>query len=223
MMYAVHEHISRGSEISEYLREDMEERFQISCRQIQRMMEKNGEEIWAGLKRAIRGVSEKVLFLQNSGEKAPIGYLAFHFLKSGIVMDEVSLCIEAMDDSFYLDRQTVSALYIPDFLQEIYREDIAFLKQKAAHRFIRIQSHELAETKQNWGNFYNAVLFRMTEALAGMIWQEVAESGVRITERFKVLYGGYMDLATVVYGKEYADGILPDGRGARKPYPIRYQ
>ena len=113
--------------------------------------------------------------------------------------------------------------YKRDFLQEIYREDIAFLKQKAAHRFIRIQSHELAETKQNWGNFYNAVLFRMTEALAGMIWQEVAESGVRITERFKILYGGYMDLATVVYGKEYADGILPDGRGARKPYPIRYQ
>lgn len=202
MMYTVHEHMSRGSEISEYLREDMEERFRISCRQIQRMMEKNGDEIWAGLKRVIRDVLGQVLLLQDSSQKAPIGYLAFHFLRSGIVMDEVSLCVEAMDDSFYLDRQTVSALYIPDFLQEIYREDIAFLKQKAVHSFIRIQSHELAETKQNLGNYYNAVLFRMTEALAGMIWQEAAESGIRITERFKILYGGYMDLATVVYGKE---------------------
>lgn len=202
MMYTIHEHMSRGNEISAYLQEDMEARFKISCRQIQSEIERHGDEIWAELRRVIKEILEQVLLLQDSGQKTPIGYLAFHFLRSGVVMDEVSLCIEAMDDGFYLDRQTVSVLYIPDFLQRIYREDIAFLRQKAARGFIRIQSHELAETRRNWGNFYNAVLFRMTEALAEPIWQEVAGSGIRITERFKILYGGYMDLATVLYGKE---------------------
>lgn len=42
----------------------------------------------------------------------------------------------------------------------------------------------------------------MVESLAELIMKEIAESGVKITDRFKILYGGYMDQAAIVHSKE---------------------
>lgn len=55
---------------------------------------------------------------------------------------------------------------------------------------------------EQYAPYYYAVAYRMIENLTGLIRQEILESNVRITDKFKILYGEYMDSATVIYPKE---------------------
>ena len=58
-------------------------------------------------------------------------------------LDRLELRIDALDDGFYLDTQEASAHYHADFLQDRFLQDLIFLYEKAAEKFIRIQHFEL--------------------------------------------------------------------------------
>lgn len=193
---------NRENEIAEYLREYMEDCYFESCKMIQKEVEMHGDKIWNELSCVIRNVMKQVLTLQENGQKNRISYFTFCFLKNGISMNKIGLYIAAFDNGFYLDEQETAICFYPLFLQSIYRNDIILLQRRAEEKFIRLQSYELTSTKERYGHFFNAIMFRMIESLKGLIMREIEESGIKIEEQFKIIYGGYMEPATVVYIRE---------------------
>lgn len=192
----------RKEEILIFLQPHMEECFQKSCELIQSEIETHGNEIWKELKTSI----DKVLLLssdaQEKQQKGAIQYLVFNYLKSSIYLDKMVFYIECLDDRFYLDGQEAATLFDITFLEDKYRNDIAYLHHKTKEKFIRLKEHELLSVNEQYAAYYYAIAYRMIENLTELIMQEIAGSNVRIADKFKILYGEYMDSATVIYPKE---------------------
>lgn len=203
-----------------FLQPYMEECFTESCRWIQAETDIRAAEIWTGLKDTICRVLQDVDVLQKQGRKGGIQYLSFSFMQYGVYMDRLEMQVEALDDNFYLDGQETAGFYRAVFLQDRYREDLAFLYRKAGERFVRMQDYEREEIKKEYAGFFSSVLLRMIQGIMGLVTETVRESGVRTTDRFMVLYGEYMERAVILYGEEERDEIFFAGNERKKPDAI---
>ena len=202
---------NRRTAITDYLQNSMEEYFYAFCQLFQSYIETHGSEIWNDLKRVIDEVLKSVLELQDKKQKGAIQYLAFSFMKSSLYQDGLEFRIEAFDDSFYLDNRETVGSYHPAFLQERYSDDLCRLNKEVSRKFVRLQSHELFWIKERYTHYYEAVVYRMIENLAGLIMRKVEESSVSVTDDFKIIYGEFMDKAVVLYTKEKKENeILSD-------------
>ena len=139
---------------------------------------------------------------QDRQQKGAFQYLVFSFLKSSIYLDRLVFYIECLDDRFYLDEEEVSILFNIAFLEDKYRNDITYLHHKVKEKFIRIKEHELLYVNDQYASYYYAIAYRMIENLSELIMQEITGSDARISNKFKILYGEYMDSATVIYSRE---------------------
>ncbi len=198
----------RSREIIEYLQSCMEEYFHHSCQVFQREIEQQGDQIWQELKLTVDEVLEHTVFMQKQGQKADIGYLVFSFLRSSMFQENPEIRVETLDDSFYLDMQETAAYYCPSFLQERYREDAACLCQQVEKKFVRAQANEIFLAKEQYIGYYESFLYRMIESMAGLIMKEVIESDVRVADDFRIIYGEFMDRASVVCIKENGNEIF---------------
>ncbi len=192
----------RRQEIVQYLQPYMEECFQKSCGMIQSEVETHGNEIWGELKSAVNKVLQLSAEAQDKQQKGALQYLVFSFLKSGIYLDKMIFHLGCLDDQFYMDGQEAAALFNITFLEDKYRNDTAYLHHKTKEKFIRLKEHELLYVNEQYAPYYYAVVYRMIENLTDLVMQEIAGSSVRITDKFKILYGEYMDKAAVIYPKE---------------------
>lgn len=188
----------RTGQISHYIRPYMEERFQESCRVIQVKMDGHAGEIWGELNSAIENSLSMADFLQKRHMKGSLQYFIFSFLRHGGYLNGPALQVEALDDGFYLDEQAAAGYYCPGFLRERYWEDLDFLYQKAAGKFVRLQNYELDAIRNEYTRFYYSILFQMMKSLAGPVMETVADSGLPITEGFKLVFGEYMDKGRVL-------------------------
>ena len=200
---------NRKTELMKYIQPYMEEYFQISCTLIQKDIERNGEEIWSELKNILYKLFIIVKERQTHHKKRDLQYLNFNFLQSGIYTSKFELCIDALDDGFYLDKQETALYYCPCFLQEKYQKDICGLLQQAESKFIRLQEYELVEIKKQYTAVYDCIVYEWIKSLAKLILQEVVRSSVGITDKFMLIYGKYMDEAIILCTKEkFEDEIL---------------
>ena len=157
------------TELYEYLYTYMEELFQDSCRAVQTILDTDSAKIWEYFQAAVCECLEKTKSLQQQNQKGVLHYLAFSPMQYAPFLDRLELRIDALDDGFYLDTQEASAHYYVDFLQDRFQEDLAFLYEKAAEKFIRIQHFEQVQIRQNYAVYYDSLLFQMIRALTGLI------------------------------------------------------
>lgn len=193
----------RREQISQFLQPYMEDCFQRSCIAIQVEIEREAEAIWDGLRKSIQECLRNAEIMQRQQGKGTLQYLVFSFLESSAYLDRLELRIDALDDGFYLDEQEAAGYYQPVFLQDRYLEDLNFLYQKTKENFIRLQNYELADIKKEYTSFYQSLLFRMIESMAGLIMEAVKDNGVVDAEHFKILFGGYMDKAVVLLASDH--------------------
>ncbi|MBD5530680.1 MAG: hypothetical protein HDQ98_00545 [Lachnospiraceae bacterium] len=191
---------SRRNEIFQYLQEGMEKCFYKSCQSIQTEIENGGDRIWSDLKAILEQILMHVADMQKKNNKGSAQYLVFSFLNSSIHFEELELRIEVLDDGFYLDEQEAAGYYCPQFLQAVYLSGVECLCWEASEKFVRLQNQELFEIKKEYAKFYNALLCQMIKSLCGMIMGTVVESGIKMTEDFKIIYGEYMGKAVVLGG-----------------------
>lgn len=204
----------RRPKMLQFLQPYMEEKFQKSCGQIQVEIEKNGHAIWDELKGTISELLLYVDDMQKQHKKGEIKYFVCSFLRSGIYLGRLEFYIQVMDEGFYLDEQETGIYYCPHFLQGPYLEDLYYLHKKAAEKFIRIQDYELLDIYEEYIKFYYSVMYKMMDSVSGLIMETIEKNDVRIAEDFKIIYGEYMDSATVLYTKERnEDEILSDRNG----------
>lgn len=190
------------TELYEYLHTYMEELFQDSCRAVQTILDTDSGKIWDNFHAAVCECLEKTRILQQQNQKGVLHYLAFSLMQYAPFLDRLELRMDALDDGFYLDTQEASAHYYADFLQDRFLQDLAFLYEKAAGKFIRIQHFEQVQIRQNYAVYYDSLLFQMIKALTGLILETVKESGVHAADTLRILCGDYMDHAVVLYGEE---------------------
>lgn len=193
---------NRTSDMLQYIKPYMEECFQGACRIIQAEIEKNGLRIWDELKGIIREVLLLTDDAQRQGKKGNAEYLLFSFLGRSFIMDRLQIRIETFDDGFYLDKFETVGYYFPTFLQKRYEENLAYLHQELSRKFIRLQKYEVIVIKKEYTGYYSSILYRMIKSLTGLIMEEVIESKISITDCFKILYGGYMDRAIILYDRQ---------------------
>lgn len=192
----------RGEDILLYLQPYMEGCFQNSCQILQKDIEKQGMEVWNQLKNAVHEVLQLSKKAQNGNQKGAIQYLVFSFLKSGVYMDKLMVYIECLDDGFYLDQQETAKMFEFFFLQKQYMEDISFLHKKVKEKFIRLKNYELMEIRLEYAYFYSSLIYEMMKNLSDLLMQEIEKSKVNITDKFRILYGEYIETAAVVCSKE---------------------
>ena len=190
------------TELYTYLYTYMEELFQDSCRAVQTILDIDSGKIWKNFQAAVRECLEKTRIFQQQKQKGILHYLAFSPMQYAPFLDRLELRIDALDDGFYLDTQEASAHYHADFLQDRFLQDLIFLYEKAAEKFIRIQHFEQVQIRQNYAAYYDSLLFQMIKALTGLILETVKESGVHAADSLSILCGDYMDHAVVLYGEE---------------------
>lgn len=192
---------NRETEIIQYLQNSMKKYFNDSCQLIQAEIEVHGIDVWNELKSAIDEVLISVRKEQEKNQKNDIQYLAFGFLISSLCMDKLEFRIDAFDDSFYLDKKETASSYIPEFLQSLYQNDLSQLYIEAGRKFVRMQEIEQFSIKKYYACYYEAVIYRMLENLSRLIMQHIVESGIGMTDDFKIICGKFMDKA-VLYTKE---------------------
>ena len=184
------------TELYTYLYTYMEELFQDSCRAVQTILDIDSGKIWKNFQAAVR---EKTRIFQQQKQKGILHYLAFSPMQYAPFLDRLELRIDALDDGFYLDTQEASAHYHADFLQDRFLQDLAFLYEKAAEKFIRIQHFEQVQIRQNYAAYYDSLLFQMIKALTDLILETVKECGVHAADSLRIICGDYMDHAVVLY------------------------
>ncbi len=187
------------TELYTYLYTYMEELFQDSCRAVQTILDIDSGKIWKNFQAAVRECLEKTRIFQQQKQKGILHYLAFSPMQYAPFLDRLELRIDALDDGFYLDTQEASAHYHADFLQDRFLQDLIFLYEKAAEKFIRIQHFEQVQIRQNYAEYYDALLFQMIKALTGLILETVEESEVHAAGSLRIICGDYMDHAVILY------------------------
>ena len=190
------------TELYTYLYTYMEELFQDSCRAVQTILDIDSGKIWKNFQAAVRECLEKTRIFQQQKQKGILHYLAFSPMQYAPFLDRLELRIDALDDGFYLDTQEASAHYHADFLQDRFLQDLIFLYEKAAEKFIRIQHFEQVQIRQNYAAYYDSLLFQMIRALTDLILETVEESRVHVADSLRIICGDYMDHAVVLYGEE---------------------
>ena len=105
-------------------------------------------------------------------------------MQYGLCFDRIELRIDTLDDGFYLDMQEASAHYYADFLQDFFRKDLAYLYKKASEQFVRIQHYEQVQIKKKYAEYYYSLLFHMVKELIDLVYENVLDSGISITDRF---------------------------------------
>lgn len=193
----------RRNEMLQFLEIHMEECFAKSCQSIQEETKTCGYRIWDELRSIINEVLSHAGYLQRLNQKGCIQYVSFSFLKSAIYSGRLELYIGALDDRFYLDEQESAAYYVcPLILQERYVQDINYLYSLLRKQFIRIQNYEWMDIKEQYSMYYNCIIRNMIAELSELIMGVVLKSDIRITDKFKIIYGGYMENADVLYAKD---------------------
>ena len=187
------------TELYTYLYTYMEELFQDSCRAVQTILDTDSGKIWKNFQAAVRECLEKTRIFQQQKQKGILHYLVFSPMQYAPFLDRLELRIDALDDGFYLDTQEASAHYYADFLQDRFLQDLIFLYEKAAEKFIRIQHFEQVQIRQNYAEYYDALLFQMIKALTGLILETVEESEVHAAGSLRIICGDYMDHAVILY------------------------
>lgn len=204
----------RRPEILHFLQPYMEERFKESCSRIQEEIEKNGQTIWDELEKTINQLLFHVDAMQKDHKKNEIKYFVCSLLRYSLYFERPEFYIHAMDEGFYLDEQEAGIYYCPQFLQKSYLEDINYLHKKAAEKFIQLQNYELFDVNETYIKFYYSIIYKMMESVSELIMETVVKSGIFIADDLKIIYGEYMDNATVLYTKESGGNeILFDRNG----------
>jgi len=193
---------NRTDEMVQCMKPYMEECFQGACSIIQTEIDKRGFQIWDELQEAIRETLMLTADAQNQGKKGDIEYLLFSFLERSFIMDRLQVRIDTFDDGFYLDEYEATGYYYPTFYQKRYEEDLACLHEELCRKFIRLQNYEVAAVKKEYSVYYAALIYRMVESQTDLIMEEVLESKIGLTDRFKILYGSYMDRAGILYDRQ---------------------
>ena len=192
----------RSKELIHFLTPFMEENFDKSREILQDKIVCNAPEIWNDLKSTLHKVLESTDKLQKQNRKGSLQYLLFSFMQYGVCSGMLEINVSAYDDRFYLDEEEAAETFPLTFLQDQYGNDISYLYQRAGEKFVRIQNHERTDIREWYSDYYDSIAYAVVESLAELIMKEIAESDVKITDCFKILYGGYMDQAVTVYSKE---------------------
>lgn len=205
---------NRRLEILQFLQPYMEERFKESCRQMQIEIEKNGHAIWNELQETISKLLLYIDDMQKDHKKNEIKYFVCSFFRYSIYLGRLEFYIHAMDEGFYLDEQETGIYYCPQFLQTPYLEDINYLHKKTAEKFMRIQEYELLNVNEEYIEFYYSIMYKMLENVSGLIMETIEKSSILISDDFKIIYGEYMDNATILYTKKRDENeIFSDRNG----------
>ncbi len=194
----------RREEILQSMQPYMEERFQESGSSIQKKLEKRGNEFWDGMHGKIERIFVQVRYLQERGQKGEIAYLVCSFMQCGIYLNRLLLHIEALDEGFYLDEQETADCYDLQLLQDAYQGDMEFLHRKVLEKFIRVQDYELDEVSKVYSGYYNALMYRIMKSMGSLIMRTVSESGVRLSDSLRIMYGEYMGSVAVIYVSDAA-------------------
>lgn len=192
----------RAEELIYFLMPFMEENFDKSKEILQAEIVRNAPEIWNDLKSVVHKVLGRADELQKQNRKGSLQYLLFSFMQYGVCSGMLEINVSAYDDRFYLDEEEAAETFPLTFLQDQYGNDISYLYQRAGEKFVRIQNHERTDIREWYSDYYDSISYAVVESLAELIMKEITESDVKITDHFKILYGGYMDQAVTVYSKE---------------------
>ena len=187
----------RQREMSEYLKDDMENIFSLRTYQTMESLRARKPEILQSLIDAVKSASALAQPLIDCGKKQKIKCLQFSFLLSNALTRELRFRMDFYDTRYYADITGSGGYWDYSELFPFIDEDMESLRGKLVKRFTRVKDYELTDIRM----IYCVGVFAIMEMVLAELATETAFEEV-LTEVFEsevyVMYGAYLDQSKLI-------------------------
>ncbi|SFR87182.1 hypothetical protein [Anaeromicropila populeti] len=189
--------MDRQDEIMAIGKELLEERFLKDVERITEEIKKNS--FFKELIAAFDAVFQKVLVLQEDGEKEDIAYVVISYLRSSIITGSYDFLIHLYDESFYFDPKETSGTWSAKYIMDYYENQLDYVERQIGKRMIRLQKSELNDLKMSLaGDYFKIILGIFMEHIQDIVGLESFEKMYKL-ENVKIVYGGFYDTCVTLY------------------------
>ena len=135
---------------------------------------------------------------QQNG-KGAISYLAVSHLYSSLITGTGEFILALYDDRLYFDDDPINIYWSPVFLWEQFNRDMEEIERALKGRLTRLKKYELDAVKTEYAERFFEIGHKMFADYTVLIISMMENSSLKITPGFAVIYGGYLDTATVLW------------------------
>jgi len=187
-------------------------RFEYSLGLIEKYIEKFGNEIVAEIVSAFRNAFIQAANLQDSGKKGAMRYLILSHLYSSIWTGGYSVKLDIFDQHLYADPYEIDIYLTFNWLHSFLAEDMTYFRKNLITHISHLKEYELEQIQYRYGYYYHAVALKLISEIMPALLQLSEFGKLNVASEFEVLFGGYMDKATVIWPKTEGDNEVFSSR-----------
>jgi len=178
--------------------EMLDNRFTENLELIQQDFQKDKENIIKTFESILNKLFEQASKFQSNSEKGPVAYCFFSFLRSCLLTKSYSFRIDLYDDTFYKDLAETADYYTPKFIFKYFDEDTEFFEENIKIKIPYITAAEMRSFEEWYVFRYYRITQKFFTDTANKIKEASAKAGTKMSEDFKVMFGGYFEQGIVL-------------------------
>jgi hypothetical protein len=194
--------MERVEEMTQFAKQCLAERFERNLNLIEKEYEEDSGSITKGFIGTFDRLCGRCAGLQKQGLKKKIKYINIFFLQSSVITKSYDMQISLFDENFYFDNAEISEYWRPLFIMKYFDEDIGYFSELMKKRLPRVQDYEIEELRLKYAHDYFIVAGKFCKEIIPQILPLPSFEKMQKEDGFKILFGGYMDYASVLYPEE---------------------
>jgi hypothetical protein len=190
----------RVEEMRRYIDDFTEERYLQSYEKAKAFIDRSKDTLLQELSKSFAELLHNTMEKQRCGEKDPIRYLVISYLRHSYLVDRYSFLLQTYDETFYLDEVETSSKYHPDFLWELFKEDMVYFERCLQRRFVRIKPYELEAITGKYIERYNAIVRYLMELFCPLILDMDGYEELLKEDKLQIIFNNYRDKGVCLSG-----------------------
>lgn len=136
---------------------------------------------------------------QERGEKGPIRFIYFFYLKSAMLTGKNEIQMNAYTELGYMDRVETVEFWYPNFIMDVFEQDMKLLDIEAKKRVMHYGYEHYMELKDKCFPLYISyigkyIMMEMEKVISLQSFKKMKK-----TDDFEIVYSGYMDKGIRVF------------------------
>lgn len=184
--------MDREKELLTCMQKYMESHFTESAMKIIEEVDVHGKEHLRDVLWSFEQCFRKAIELQKKKKKESISYIQISFLHSSFLCGHVTFQIDLMDSLFWGDKEKITTLYHPNFVDELVKEEYCEFEKDLKNKMIRVMYHEQYQYKFLLEKKYLKLFQFIIESFLSHIMKLESYQLMEKSEQLKIIYGEYM-------------------------------
>ena len=176
----------------------VERQIQSAYADLQNYYEVNWQEIDRQVTGQFKRLFDAGVSAQQDG-KGPISCLCVSYLRSSLVVGSGEFCLSLYDGGLYFDETPVHIYWSPVFLWDQFYKDMDIIKKALMKLKIRLKKYEQDAVEAEYAGHFYEIGHKMFMDYSDRIITEMESSALKTTPDFVMTYGGYLDVAAIIW------------------------